>query len=101
MPGTIIADTPPPARLDAARADLRAALIAGHDTRTARAALARFEAEAERQAAADAAAVAEIERARQAQIDARAAELADAAADHLSRVLAALEPPPAPVATRR
>ena len=90
-------DTPPPDRLAAARADLRAALIAGHDTRTARAALASLEAEVARQAAADAAAVAEIERARQAAIEARAAELADAAATHLATVLAALEPPPAPV----
>ena len=58
----IIADTPLPARLGAARADLKAALIAGNDTRTARATLARFEAEAERQSAAEAAAAAEIER---------------------------------------
>ena len=90
-------DTPLPERLDAARADLKAALIAGQDTRAARATLARFEAEAERQAAAGAAAATEIERTRQAEIDARAAELADAAATHLATVLAALEPPPAPV----
>ena len=101
VPAPIIADTPLPARLGAARADLKAALIAGNDTRTARATLARFEAEAARQAADEEAAAAEIERDRQVAIHARAAELAAAAADHLARVLAALEPPPAPVATRR
>ena len=94
-------DTTLVARLDAARADFRAALIAGQDTRVARATLGKLEAEAARQAADEEAAAAEIERDRQVAIHARAAELADAAADHLSRVLAALEPPPAQVATRR
>lgn len=86
--------------LAAARSAVTAALLAGQDSRPARAVLSALEDRAAREAAAEAAAAAKIQQQRQAAINGRATQLAAAAAADLAATLAVLEPPP-PVAFGR
>jgi hypothetical protein len=87
-----------PEQITIARTALHRALIAGQDTRAARAVLATLEDRAARQAAEEAAATAAVQHERQAAIAARAADLATTAAAALAATLGALQPPPAPTA---
>lgn len=92
------------ARLDALGAELRQALLAGHDTARLREEIAELGAElAEAQAALDGHREAEQARAaaeREARIARRASEVAAEAAGHLHDQLADLAPPPFPVLNR-
>lgn len=85
-----------PEQIAAARTAMTRALLAGADSRGPRAALNALEDRSAREAATEAAAAAAVQRQRQAAIQARATDLATAAAARLGSLMGALQPPPAP-----